>query len=28
VAMLRLVCFCTVEDGRRVCSDLRREGVR
>jgi hypothetical protein len=28
VAMLRPVCFCTIEDGRRVCPDLRREGVR
>jgi hypothetical protein len=28
VAMLRHVCFCTIEDERCVCPDLRREGVR
>jgi hypothetical protein len=28
VTMLRLVCFCAIEDGRYVRLDLRREGVR
>jgi hypothetical protein len=28
MAMLHPVCFSTIEDGRRVHLDLRREGVR